>query len=254
MLNVLDLFSGVGGFSLGLERTGQFRTTQFVEADPACRRVLQKHWPDVPIHDDVNTYDPGNQPFDVICGGFPCTDISFAGKGAGLEGDRSGLWYQYLRIIGQALPQWVLIENVAALRQRGLPKVLHGLAEIGYHARWDCIPASAVGAAHSRDRIWIIANPSRKRVEGLWSEGFKVPQPLDQAFLPDGNGQRQWQVEPDLAKSVYGLSRRVDGSMKATLPGRSNSWMDEVKQMGNAVVPAIPHAIGAEILRVEALS
>lgn len=252
MLNVLDLFSGVGGFSLGLERTGGFQTVQFVEQDPACQRVLKKHWPDVPLHGDITTFEPLLR-YDVICGGFPCQDIFLSGKGAGIEGERSGLWFQYLRIIDDVRPSWVLIENVAALRQRGLNQVLSGLAEIGYHSRWDCIPGTRVGAQHRRDRVWIVAHASRQRVEGLWSEGFQVPQPLDSAFLLDGNGVRQWKVEPDLAQSVYGLPRRVDGRMTSKLPGRSNSWMDGVKQMGNAVIPAIPQAIGAEILRLEAL-
>lgn len=252
MLNVLDLFSGVGGFSLGLERTGGFATTQFVEQDEACRRVLQKHWPDVPVHDDVTTFEPLCR-YDVICGGFPCTDVSLAGKGAGLQGERSGLWFQYLRIIDDVRPSWVLIENVAALRQRGLDQVLSGLSALGYHSRWDCIPGTAVGASHQRDRIWIVANTSRKRVEGLWSEGFKVPQPLDPAFLLDGHGVRQWKVEPDLAQSLYGVPRRVDGRMNSRLQGRLNTWMDGVKQMGNAVIPVIPQIIGAEILRVEGL-
>lgn len=245
MLNVLDLFSGVGGFSLGLERTGGFQTVQFVEQDPACQRVLKKHWPDVPLHDDVTTFEPLLR-YDVICGGFPCQDLSLAGKGAGLQGERSGLWFQYLRIIDDVRPSWVLIENVAALRQRGLDQVLSGLSALGYHSRWDCIPGPVVGASHQRDRVWIVANTSRQRVEGLWSEGFQVPQPLDPAFLLDRNGVRQWQVEPDLRRGAYGVSTRLDGRM--------NSWMDRIKQMGNAVIPAIPQAIGAEILRVEALS
>lgn len=240
MLNVLDLFSGVGGFSLGLERTRGFRTTQFVEQDEACRRVLHKHWPSVPIHDDVTTFKP-SRGFDVVCGGFPCQDLSLAGKGAGLQGERSGLWFQYLRIIEEARPEWIIIENVAALRQRGLNQILSGLAEVGYHARWDCIPATSVGGDHQRDRVWIVANPSRQRVEGLWSEGLQVSQPLASTFLPDSCGVRQWQVEPDLRRSDYGFSSRLDG--------RLNTWMDRVKQMGNAVVPSIPQAIGEEILR-----
>lgn len=244
MLNVLDLFSGVGGFSLGLERTGGFQTVQFVEQDAACQRVLKKHWPDVPIHGDITTFEPLFR-YDVICGGFPCQDLSLAGKGAGLAGARSGLWYRYLHIIDGVRPRWVIVENVAALRSRGLDQVLLGLSEVGYHARWDCIPASAVGAAHQRDRVWLVAHTARERVEGLWAEGFQVPQPLDQPFLLDGAGVRQWQVEPDLRRGAYGVSTRLDGRM--------NSWMDRSKQLGNAVVPAIPQAIGAEILRLEAL-
>lgn len=159
-LRVLDIFSGIGGFSLGLERTGGFETVAFCEIDPFCRRVLAKHWPNVRQFEDVTKLrgkDVG--PVDVICGGFPCQDISHAGKGAGLAGQRSGLWREYHRLIDELRPVYVLVENVAALLGRGLDRVLGDLAEIGYDAEWHCIPASAVGAPHLRDRIWIIAYP-----------------------------------------------------------------------------------------------
>src|SRR5512139_2412547 len=114
-LRVLDLFSGIGGFSLGLERAGM-RTVAFCEIDPFCRRVLAKHWPDVPCYDDVRTVTAdrlrtdGIGPIDAICGGFPCQDISLAGKGAGLDGKRSGLWFEYARIIGELRPRYVIVE------------------------------------------------------------------------------------------------------------------------------------------------
>lgn len=159
-LRTLDLFSGIGGFSLGLERTGGFETVAFCEIDKKARLVLRKHWKDVPIFEDVTTLK-GDQlgTIDVICGGFPCQDISLAGKGAGLEGARSGLWWQFHRLIKETHPQWVIAENVSALRSRGLDTVLRSLSEIGYDAEWHCIPASAVGAPHQRDRIWIVAYP-----------------------------------------------------------------------------------------------
>ena len=146
-MNVLDLFSGIGGFSLGLERAG-FTTVAFCEIDPYARAVLRKHWPLVPQFEDVrdltadalSRYDIG--PIDVICGGFPCQDISHAGKGAGLAGERSGLWSEIARLVGELRPRYVIVENVAALRGRGLERVLGDLAEIGYDAEWHCIPAS----------------------------------------------------------------------------------------------------------------
>lgn len=165
MLNVLDLFAGIGGFSLGLERTGGFRTVAFCEIDKKAQRVLNKHWPDTPIFDDVSALTKDlidatvGVPVHVITGGFPCQDISFAGRGAGLEGERSGLWFQFHRLIEEFQPRYAIIENVSALRSRGLDAVLRGLAEIGYDAEWHCIPASAVGAPHQRDRIWIVAYP-----------------------------------------------------------------------------------------------
>jgi DNA (cytosine-5)-methyltransferase 1 len=161
-VNVLDLFSGIGGFSLGLERAG-LRTVAFCEIEPYCRAVLRKHWPGVPVYDDVRALTAerlsadGIGPIDVICGGFPCQDISIAGKGAGLEGRRSGLWGEFRRLIEEVRPQFALIENVSALRSRGLDRVLGETAALGYDAEWHCIPASAVGAPHRRDRIWIVA-------------------------------------------------------------------------------------------------
>src|SRR5512139_1947664 len=162
-MRVLDLFSGIGGFSLGLERAGM-RTVAFCEIEPFCRAVLRKHWPDIPIYEDVRSLTAERLAadgisVDVICGGFPCQDISVAGKGAGIEGGRSGLWSEYARIIGELRPRYVIVENVAALLGRGLDRVLGDLAEIGYDAEWHCIPASYVGAPHRRDRVWIVAYP-----------------------------------------------------------------------------------------------
>jgi DNA (cytosine-5)-methyltransferase 1 len=161
---LLDLFSGIGGFSLGLERSGGFKTVAFCEIEPFCRRVLAKHWPEVPCYDDIRLLTAERLAadgiaVDAICGGFPCQDISHAGRGAGLDGDRSGLWFEYARLICELGPRYVIVENVAALLVRGLERVLGSLAEIGYDAEWHCIPASAVGAPHIRDRIWIVAYP-----------------------------------------------------------------------------------------------
>jgi len=157
-MKILDLFSGIGGFSLGLERAGM-QTIAFCEVDPVCRQVLKKHWPNVPIFEDVKTLTAKDihDTVDVICGGFPCQDISLAGRGAGLAGERSGLWYEYHRLIEEIRPRYVIIENVAALRSRGLDEVLRCLDALGYDAEWHCIPAAAVGAPHQRDRIWIVA-------------------------------------------------------------------------------------------------
>jgi DNA (cytosine-5)-methyltransferase 1 len=163
-LRVLSLFAGIGGFDLGLERTGGFKTVAFCEIDPFCRRVLAKHWPGVPIYDDVRELTAERLKtdgiaVDVICGGFPCQDISEAGKGLGLAGERSGLWSEIARLAGEIRPSFIIVENVAALLSRGLGTVLGDLASLGYDAEWHCIPAAAVGAPHRRDRIWIIAYP-----------------------------------------------------------------------------------------------
>ena len=159
-----SLFCGIGGFDLGLERAGMQCAWQ-VEIDPYAQKVLAKHWPDVRRHADVCTFPPeeGDWKVDLICGGFPCQDISYAGKGAGLAGARSGLWYQFARIIGHLRPPYVIVENVSALLNRGMGEVLGTLASLGYDAEWHVIPASAVGAPHRRDRVWIVAYSDGRR-------------------------------------------------------------------------------------------
>jgi len=171
MLRVLDLFSGIGGFSLGLERTGGFQTVAFCEINSFCRGVLAKQWAGVPIYDDVQNLDAATLrrdgiAVDVITGGFPCQDLSWAGKRAGIEGEKSGLWSELARLIGDVRPRYAIVENVTNLlggpsEKRGgwFGRVLGDLAAIGYDACWDCIPAASVGAPHVRDRVWIIAKP-----------------------------------------------------------------------------------------------
>jgi len=162
-MRVGSLFAGIGGFDLGLERAG-FEIAWQVEIDPYCQRVLAKHWPHVQRYGDIQSVDWGTvEPVDVLCGGFPCQDISLAGTGAGLAGERSGLWFEYAKAIEALTPRYVIIENVAALRSRGLDQVLGSLAALGYDAEWHCIPASAVGAPHRRDRVWIVAYPIGSR-------------------------------------------------------------------------------------------
>lgn len=167
MLNCLDLFSGIGGFARGFEQIG-WSTVGFCEIDPSCQKILQRHWPDVPIFPDIgqlNAHTLEQCPVDVLCGGFPCQDISVAGKQAGITGSRSGLWKEFHRLINEVKPRYAIIENVANLRGNGLVTVLQDLWQIGYDAEWHCIPASALGAPHQRDRIWIIAYPHSQRCQ-----------------------------------------------------------------------------------------
>jgi DNA (cytosine-5)-methyltransferase 1 len=272
-VKVLDLFSGIGGFSLGLERAG-FETVAFCEPNPFCQAILKKHWPTVPVYEDVRELSAERLAndgiaFDAICGGFPCQDISVAGKGAGLAGARSGLWWEFHRLIAETKPKWVIAENVSALRSRGLDEVLGSLAALGYDAEWHCIPASAVGAPHRRDRIWIVAYPNGQQQQPMLSrcsvEGSRAIAPtgaLDVDVASGGDGsswqphvadagcestqvsfsgrfatvafpQRHpwWEVEPDVGRVADGVPKRLD----------------RLKSLGNAVVPQIPEIIGRVI-------
>ena len=161
-LKVLDLFSGIGGFSLGLERTGGFETVAFCEIEPYPRKVLAKHWPDVPIYEDVKelTYErleaDGLGRIDLICGGYPCQPFSTAGQRRGAEDDRH-LWPEVKRLMATIRPTWGLFENVAGHISMGLDEVLSDLEVEGYTAWTVVIPACAVDAPHRRDRVWIVA-------------------------------------------------------------------------------------------------
>lgn len=266
-MNVLDIFSGIGGFSLGLERAGM-RTVAFCELEPFCRRVLAKHWPHTPCYDDIreltaNRLRADGIAVDVIAGGFPCQDISVAGKGAGIEGERSGLWSEYRRLIGELRPRYVIVENVSALLNRGLERVLRDLAALGYDAEWHCIPASAVGAPHRRDRVWIVAYPGRERGEWRGSErgGQEAAGARNRAArsgqhaldVADANSPRrreQWwgvTIREELASPERGSWWRAEpnvGRVAHGVPAR----VDRLRSLGNAVVPQIPEIIGKAII------
>ena len=153
-----SLFSGIGGLELGLERAGLGPVAWQVELSDYCRSILARHWPDAERFADVRTVGADQlRLVDVVCGGFPCQDISSAGRRAGIDGEKSGLWSEYARIVETLRPPLVVIENVAALRSRGLGRVLRDLAARGYDAEWDCVPAAAVGAPHLRDRLFVVA-------------------------------------------------------------------------------------------------
>lgn len=270
-LRILDLFSGIGGFSLGLERTGGFETAGFCEIDPFCRRVLAAHWPDVPCHDDVRTMQFTEGMADVITAGFPCQDVSYAGAGAGLAGERSGLYREVVRAIRMVRPVHAILENVAALLGRGMGTVLGDLAEIGYDAEWHCIPASVVGAPHRRDRIWIVAYPGGEQHEGCRAPisgqiaaelSFGV---ADSASLhgqevirrePDGNYAGSEEVANAGGASLWGglcqkekiRGRRRSSNSRCEVAHGVPSRVDRLKALGNAVVPQIPEIIGRAIL------
>ena len=234
-MNFLDLFSGIGGFALGLERSGH-RVGAFCEIDPYCRRVLQRHWPRVPVYEDIRSVTAARLradgvSVDAICGGFPCQDISIAGKGAGVAGTRSGLWSEYARLIGELRPRVAIVENVTALLNRGLDVVLRDLAALGYDAEWHCIQASDVGAPHRRDRIWIVAlgNADQSRLEGRLRASLQ--ECASQLAAWPGSSHWigcSWVTEPDVGRVAVGVSSRVD----------------RLRSLGNAVVPQIVETIG----------
>ena len=167
-MKILDTFAGIGGFSYAAEKLiGGFETTQFIEIDPFCQKVLKKHWPHVPIHDDIRTFTAKPFQYQVITGGFPCQDISVAGLQKGItEETRSGLFFELMRVIRMVRPQYVVLENVAAILNRGLDIVLRELSEAGYDAEWSVIRASSVGACHQRSRWWLVAYPKSQSSNG----------------------------------------------------------------------------------------
>jgi DNA (cytosine-5)-methyltransferase 1 len=247
-LKVLSLFAGIGGFDLGLERTGGFETVAFCEIEPFAQAILRQHWPEVPIYADVRKLTADQLEADgivpnVIVGGFPCQDVSAAGRRAGVgEGTRSGLYVELLRLARDLRPQFILMENVAGLlsgppEQPGewFGRVLGDLAEIGYDAEWHCIPASYVGAWHRRDRVWILAYPDEERGQQGVAKGplFRQRHLLQQP----SRGFAGWPGRSGLPKSR--ICGRHDGV--PDVPHR-------IAALGNAVVPQIPELIGRAIL------
>ena len=158
-ITILDTFAGIGGFSYAADKlVGGFKTTQFIEINPFCQKILNKHWPDIPIHNDINTFTAGIGQFDCITGGFPCQDISVAGNQKGItEESRSGLFYSLMRVIRMVRPRFVVMENVAAILNNGLDIVLGELSQAGYDAEWAVISASSLGGCHRRSRWWCVA-------------------------------------------------------------------------------------------------
>ena len=214
-MNELALFAGAGGGVLAGKMLG-WRTVCAVELDDYARRVLIARQDDgsldpFPIWDDIRTFDgrPWSGLVDVVSGGFPCQDISVAGKGAGLDGVRSGLWSEFARIIREVRPQFVLVENSPALTSRGLGRVLGDLATLGYDAEWGVLGADAVGAPHRRERIWIVAADA---------DGLRQPQPQGlerdkRRRACDGSredGAAWWATEPDVGRVAHGVAARVD--------------------------------------------
>jgi DNA (cytosine-5)-methyltransferase 1 len=308
VVNVLSLFTGIGGLDLGLERAGMTVVGQ-VEIDPWCRKVLAKHWPEVPRHDDVRTAadwwlapmadaegdrrrtwrpgrpagdganrqghasaglaeaTPGRPAVDVVAGGFPCQPVSLAGKGLA-QADSRWLWPAFADVIRHLRPRYVLVENVPGLLGRGMGDVLGDLAALGYDAEWDCVPAAFVGAPHIRNRVWIVAYPSRPGLAQRESQprndgaerapaqrGGHGPRDVADSERDGLERPRQsavarqrapilrrrppepgwWATEPGVGRVAHGIPNRVD----------------RLRGLGNAVVPQVAQHIGELIMAAD---
>lgn len=268
-MNVLDLFSGIGGFALGFERAGM-RTIAFCEIEPYCRAVLQRHWPNVRVYEDVERLcrrvadcdpedgdggvrcprcdeefgdcacigtdqflDETGQP-DVICGGFPCVDITDAarphGDPQGLAGVRSGLWREFARIVGELEPRHVVVENSSAITIRGLLDVLGDLTRLGYDAQWFSLPAAAIGAPHRRTRTFIVAHADGAGSQGAFRE--ELAREIERRRDADLAGSDWIHAASRVLRSAHGVPR----------------GMDRLKAIGNAVVPEVAEVIGTAII------
>lgn len=287
-LKILDLFSGIGGFSLGLEKTGGFETVAFCEIDPFCQKVLKKHWPDVPCYEDVRTMDAiGLGRIDLITGGYPCQPFSTAGNRKGDQDDRH-LWPAMFDIIKCARPTWVIGENVAGHVSMGLDQVLSDLEGEGYACRPYIIPACAVDALHRRDRIWIVAHAdthihagalANRKNQGKTTRSQKKHQcegkTQDREWIwPESSASNKamaksnsfgcLQMEPPNAGRK--AAKKTAGQVSHCRSSRgSTGWLpephvgrvvdgipgrvDRLKALGNAVVPQIPTLLGNAILQ-----
>ncbi len=229
-----SLFSGIGGFDLGFQRAG-IETLWDVEIEPYAQAVLRKNFPNTEIFDDVRTVGKHNlKPVSVISGGFPCQDVSAAGKQKGIiEGTRSGLWFEMWRIISELRPEFAVIENVSDLVGLGFERVLCDLAEIGYDAEWQIVSARDLGAPHQRDRVWIVAYPNemgRKihRESITWR-----PLSWDRMEIM----ARIWDTAiPDLIRIYDGLPDELDAN--------------RIAHCGNAIVPQIAELIGNRLVEI----
>ena len=243
-LKLIDTFSGIGGFSLAAEQiVGGFETVAFVECEPYCQKILKKHWPTVPIYDDIRTYKPEPYSASVVVGGFPCQDISVSGRGEGIKKDtRSGLFYELLRVICLVRPRFVVLENVSAILTNGLDTVLGELYKAGYDAEWACFPASMVGACHQRDRWWAVcylADPTsfRSRTQGEIQTGGNSPNgsiasdsdSLQRLDLLRQQSQQTQETQQGISNSC---SRSTSNSKSIGMEGMRSSWQQIQPRLG----------------------
>jgi DNA (cytosine-5)-methyltransferase 1 len=232
-LKILDTFAGIGGFSYAAhELVGGFETTQFVEIDPFCQKVLKKHFPKVPCHDDIKTFTANPGQYDVITGGFPCQDISIAGRREGItDQSRSGLFYELIRVIRLVRPKFVVMENVAAILNNGLDIVLGELSEAGYDAEWSIISASSLGAAHRRSRWWCVAYTN-----DYGSSSSSINEVNDQT--DSGSQERQNQVSESSGSSKSSDSRAIQSSTDVADSNshKCETGSEQLQQQGQTLI------------------
>ena len=290
MLRHLDLFSGLGGFSLGLEATGGFETVAFCDIEKFSRKVLKKHWPNVKQYKDIKelTYEQIKEdtlaPIDIVTGGYPCQPFSIAGSQRG-EKDTRHLWPDMFRIVKECKPTWVIGENVSGHIKLGLDTVLQDLESEGYSVRAFSISASSIGANHQRERVWIIAHSNMentrqhgRRIESTWDTESIGPRASEETEWSsdsnkiNGSSERASIVGESSDTNSQGLQgRRSEQQLRKDETERPTSWdswwesepsvgrvangiprrVDRLKGLGNSLVPAIPFIIGQSILREE---
>lgn len=265
-MNVLDLFSGIGGFSLGLNRAGM-KTIAFCEIEEFPRKVLAKHWPNVLIFRDIKELHATDitEPIDLICGGYPCQPFSQAGKRQGQADDRH-LWPEMFRIIREIRPTWVIAENVAGHVSMGLDSVLSDLESEGYQTTAFVIPACALNAPHRRDRVWVVAHNESRIDRGYYGEQEKRQGTKSGKSI--GN-----QFDPNTKRGIESQRRHSSGvgREREQNPWDGTSWLEvatrlcgvddgiprklyrnqRLKALGNSVVPQIPELIGMAIMEIQ---
>jgi DNA (cytosine-5)-methyltransferase 1 len=262
-MRVLDLFSGIGGFSLGLDRAGM-ETIAFCEIDPNCQAVLKAHWPTVHIFHDVEYLQaaqgteeghftlesPGSEfrvvsKIDVIAGGYPCTGHSVAGNKKGFENEHSALWTHYHRLAKHIKPKYCIIENSPNLRSTGLAELLKAFDEIGYNAEWAIISGYSVGAPHQRERLYLV----------FWRQDLSYPDPF-RSWHPDPakeEGTLGWWAKRRIKRSpVHIQAAKASSGFLFDIDGLSQKFLKrqeyKVAMLGNAVIPQIPELIGRALI------
>ncbi len=248
ILSMLDLFSGIGGFSLAGQWSG-FETIQFVEKDSFCRKVLNKNFPNIPVHEDIKTFN-FKEKVNLITGGFPCQPFSIAGKQKGRKDERY-LWNEFYRIIKEAKPNWIIIENVSAIVPMELDNIIIDLERESYETMQFVLPACAANAPHRRDRLWIVANSYGERFN---LRGYHREERLlqDNANRYIEKIQSEWtQFKPipweaysakDWMQTNTGIVRNDDGV---------STRVDRIKSLGNAIVPQVVYPIMKLIYQIE---